>query len=351
MILERLTFRMFTKTTLKERMAFQFRHLSLLLSSGMDIGKALEFLITHCRIKKVRQILTTMHTAIVSDSSSELTSIEKTQFYNPAMLYLLGAKKTDPKVPDFLNSLAKELEYSIAFQRKLLSALIYPFLLLVISAIITSIILLFVVPVFKEMFQDFGAMLPVPTQSVIAISNFIIDHQTAVIIALILLPLLMIKFRSFFMIVLSFLPFLGSTMKKVSILQFIRYFALLIITDVPLRQSVIYASTAVDNPYFSKQLKKMAPENDAPDGLAGAVAASGLFTEIDIQAVKVAEQTQSMNKTFEYLNTYYEEQVTSELNTLTSALDVFFICLIGIIVGGIVIAMYLPIFTMAGAIS
>lgn len=351
MILESLTISQFTKTNLKEKMAFQFRHLSLLLSSGMETKKALEFLIVHCRLKKIKKILILLDQAIRSESHSGNESVNKIPFINPAVLHLLRTHKTGSKIPDFLNKIAEELEVSTTYQRKLMSALTYPILLLLITAVITAIILIFVIPVFTEMYQDFGSVLPAPTLIVIKISNMIISHIFYIGALVVFLFSTIIRFRSSMMVILSFLPFFSSLLKKISILQFIRHFAVLSSLDIPVKDSVTYAASAVENRYFSKKLKNMVPENHKSGDLAVAFADSGLFTDIDIQAVSVAQQTQSMDITFEYLSTYYEKQVNTKLTTLASNLDALFICLIGTIVGGIVISMYLPIFSLAGAIS
>lgn len=338
------------KSTLKEKMALQYRQLSVLVAAGIPLVQAIETLIEECHSLKVRNILSDLKRDIQNSGTPLEMPSKKKAFYNPGLLYLLSVSTQPEETASLLNVIADELEDSAALSKRVATSMIYPLATLIMALSCCCILLVFVLPVFQELFEGFGSDLPAPTQFVIDLSQFINQNLMYLFGAVFLIVILGVKFKGSIILIVSRVPFFNGLIQNKAVLQFSRYFSTMTAFEVPVKKALYYSGVAVDNPYFSNKLIQMSDAMAVQNDLKTVLAETRLFSKIFLQAVSVGEKSKNLHKVFEHITNFQEKRIKRALVRYTAIFDVFFIVLIGIIVGGLVISMYLPIFTMAGAI-
>ena len=335
----------------EDEIALLFRELSVMAAAGIPVTEGLDTLISESSEGKAKQVLTALKHQLESKDDIETIKIKYPKYYNSTFLYILRNSEPGKDISLFLNTAADELERRFNLKKRIHAAVAYPVVVFIIAVIISVILLTFVIPVFKDMFSSFGSALPVPTRIVVSISEFMTGNGIFVLGAVIILIFIVLKFKRLLFSLLSFLPFVKNILTKISAIQFLSYLSILLRLKITAKEAVKYAALAIDNPTFAKKTGDMEPLLAKGGSLTEAMKQVSIFPPMVVQVVSVMEKTGEWDFILPKVSEYYSRDIEISLDTMMSAMDILFIFLLGIVIGGMVVAMYLPIFTMAGAIG
>ncbi|MDD2466630.1 MAG: type II secretion system F family protein, partial [Desulfobulbus sp.] len=255
-----------------------------------------------------------------------------------------------------LTRLATFKEKAMALQKKIKGAMTYPTICLAISFLILIVILVFVVPVFEKMFQDFGSTLPVPTQIVVNISNFFKEKIIYLIISAIFLGLLIKKIyqteKGQLKIdnMLLWSPIFGQIIRKVAVAKFTRTLSTLLQSGVPILDSLHVVARTSGNKIIERAVFRVAESIAEGRPIAEPLEESGVFPNMVVQMINVGESVGALDTMLEKIADFYDEEVDQAVENLTAMIEPFMMVFLGGMIGGLVVAMYLPIFKIASVV-
>jgi len=254
---------------------------------------------------------------------------------------------------ELLNKIAEYKEKTESIKAKIKKALTYPIAVLVIALIVTTILLMFVVPQFESLFTGFGADLPAFTQMVVELSEFMQESWWIVfgIIGGVIFGLLQVKKRSrkfnhFIDRVVLKLPIVGDIMNKAAIARFARTLSTMSAAGVPLVEALESVAGATGNIVYSEVVLQMREQVATGVQLQQTMKNAGLFPHMVVQMVAIGEEAGSVESMLAKVADFYEEEVDNAVDSLSSLIEPLIMAVLGVLVGGLIIAMYLPIFMM-----
>lgn len=256
-----------------------------------------------------------------------------------------------------LADLADYKERVEAIKSKIKKALFYPIAVLAVAVIVSVILLLFVVPTFEELFQDFGADLPAFTQMVINLSEWLQANIGLTLLVIISIAVAFIqakkrsyKFNHFMDRVSLKIPVLGKVLREAAIARFARTLATTFAAGVPLVDALDTVSGATGNIVFGEAVKKIRDDVAVGHQLQLAMAQTGVFPNMVVQMTAIGEESGALDKMLIKVAEYYEQEVNAAVDSLSSLMEPFIMVIIGGIVGSLVVAMYLPIFKLGAVV-
>ncbi|MET0505070.1 MAG: type II secretion system F family protein, partial [Luteibacter sp.] len=254
-----------------------------------------------------------------------------------------------------LDTVATYKERMESIKSKIKKALFYPIMVLVVALLVSMILLLFVVPVFQQTFQDAGAELPLPTQVVVTASKFMQSYWWAVIgiivgsvAALIAAKKRSLKFAHFLDRVSLRIPVIGDLLHKSAIARFARTLGVTFHAGVPLVEALDAVSGATGSVVYGDAVKQMRDDIAVGHQLQLAMRQANLFPNMVVQMTAIGEESGALDSMLFKVAEFYEEEVNTAVDTLSSLLEPFIMVILGVLVGGMVISLYLPIFKLAG---
>ncbi|MDX8411250.1 MAG: type II secretion system F family protein, partial [Mariprofundaceae bacterium] len=247
-------------------------------------------------------------------------------------------------------------EKALALKAKIKSAMIYPVSIVTIAFIVTSILMIFVIPIFAEMFSSFGADLPGPTKIAMAISDKFVEYWYLVIAA----PIALVsgikriyktpQGRYQLDKLLLNLPILGDVLRKAAVARFCRTFSTLVAAGVPILESLDTVAETSGNVVLEKVILLAKDSISQGATLTIPLEESGMFPVMVTQMISIGEQTGTMESMLAKIADFYEEEVDTAVDGMTALMEPLIMAFLGVVIGGLVIAMYLPIFQMAATI-
>jgi type IV pilus assembly protein PilC len=288
----------------------------------------------------------------LSDALARHPAVFSTLYVN-----MVKAGESSGALDDILDRLASYLEKSSTLQRKVKASLVYPAVVITMAILITLVMLLKVIPTFKGIFSMLGGTLPLPTRILIFISDtirqmflYVVAGITAIVFALrryIKTPQGKEKFDK----MLLSMPVLGPLFRKVAIAKFTRTLSTLIKSGVPILVSLEIVGKTSGNAVIEKAVVSVRNGIKEGENIADPLAKSGAFPPMVVRMIKVGEQTGELEKMLTKIADFYEDQVDAAVSGLTSLIEPLIIAFLGIVIGGIVIAMFLPIFKLTELVS
>ncbi len=274
-------------------------------------------------------------------------------------LYISMARagETGGMLADILDRLAGFLEASARLRKKIKSAMTYPAVVICIAIAVTTFLIVKVVPVFGEIFADFGESLPAPTQFLLNISEFIRNswYWLLLIIAVVFFGVRYFvrtpQGRELWERSVMKLPVFGPLVHKICMSRFARTFAQLIRSGVPILEVMSIVSETSGNIMVERAIKSVSTDVEKGDSLASALTRQPIFPPMMLRMVSAGEATGKIDAMLEKMADFWDEEIEATLNALTSLIEPFLIVFLGLIVGGIVIAMFLPIFKLNDVVS
>ena len=333
------------------------RQLSAMLSAGMPIVATLEALDEQTDNPNFKKVIIEVRMALengstLSDALELFPSIFDKLYCNMVRGGEAGGQlaETIARLADFLDSSAK-------LKRKVKSAMMYPVIVLCLAMTIACGLIVFVVPVFAGMFDGFGAALPAPTQFLIDVSEFIKKYIILIIIGAGISSFLFKKWKAtpvgayqFDQMTLKF-PVFGELKKKVASARFARTFAQLIKSGVPILQALEIVSGATGSVVAERVIlaARTGVENGEP--LSKSLVEQTVFPVVLVRMLQAGEKTGKIDEMMDNISDFFDDEVDTMLTGLTSLLEPLLMVFLGVIIGGIVLCMFLPIFKMGEVVS
>ena len=273
--------------------------------------------------------------------------------FNELYTNLVGAGEQSGNLENMLNEIADYQEKTEALKSKIKAALFYPAAVIVVAAIIVTILMIFVIPQFSALFEGFGADLPALTQMVVTMSDFFVDKWYiifgvlgATIYGILQAKKRSLKFAHFLDRASLKLPVIGNILEKSAIARFSRTLSTMFAAGTPLVEAMESVAGACGNILFYDATMKMRDEVATGTQLQAAMKDSELFPNMVIQMVAIGEESGSVDSMLAKVADWYEQDVDDAVEALTSLLEPIIMAFLGVVIGGLVIAMYLPIFKM-----
>jgi type IV pilus assembly protein PilC len=344
------------KVSPKEIVVF-VRQLSTMIDAGLPLVQGLEVLASQQENKTFKKILQDTKSDIESGSTFADALKKHPKQFDRLFCNMVAAGETGGILDDVLKRLADYMEKALRLKRKVKGALTYPIIVLSISALVIGVILIFVIPVFEQMFADLGSALPVPTQMVVNLSNFLKSYFPFIIGALVVMVFLFKKYyntekgrRVVDRLILRS-PVFGPLLKKVAVAKLTRTLGTLINSGVPILETLNVAAGTAGNKIVEEAIYNVRSSISEGRSIAQPLGESGVFPAMVVQMISVGETTGALDQMLNKIADFYDEEVETAVDALTSMIEPFMIVFLGGTIGSIIIAMYLPIFSMAGVVS
>lgn len=278
-------------------------------------------------------------------------------YFDPLFCNLVSAGEQAGILEDLLTRLAIYKEKTIAIKGKIKSALFYPISILVVAFVVTAVIMIWVVPAFKEVFTSFGADLPAPTLIVMAISDFFVANWYIIFGGLFAALYLFfqswrrsLKVQRFMDRTLLKAPIFGAVIRKATIARWTRTLATMFAAGVPLVESLDSVGGASGNAVYLDATKKIQSEVSTGISLTVAMQNSDVFPNMVTQMVSIGEESGALDQMLGKVADFYEEEVDEAVASLSSLMEPLIMVILGVLIGGLVIAMYLPIFKLGSVV-
>ena len=278
-------------------------------------------------------------------------------YFDPLFCNLVGAGEQAGILEDLLTRLAIYKEKTLALKSKIKGALMYPCAIIAIAFIVTAVIMIWVVPAFKSVFSSFGANLPAPTLIVMGISDFVVKWWY-IIFGSIFGALYFffqswrrsLKMQQFMDRVLLRLPVFGEVIRKATIARWTRTLATMFAAGVPLVEALDSVGGASGNNVYLEATKKIQTEVSTGTSLTAAMQNAYVFPNMVTQMVAIGEESGALDGMLGKVADFYEEEVDEAVKALSSLMEPMIMVVLGVLIGGLVIAMYLPIFKLGSVV-
>jgi type IV pilus assembly protein PilC len=339
--------------TAKELAVFT-RQFSVMIDAGLPLVQCLEILASQQENKLFQKVLTGTRGAVEGGSTLSAAMKQYPKVFDPLYSNMVEAGETGGILDTILQRLSTYIEKNVKLKAAVKSALIYPVGVLTIAAGVITLLLWKVVPIFATLFAGLGVDLPLPTKIVIALSNFVGSIFGLLIVVFIVAGIFGLKVwygtpqgrYALDSLVLK-LPVLGILMRKIAVARFTRTLGTLIASGVPILEGLDITARTSGNAVVEKAL--FAVRRSLEEGKS--LKESQVFPGMVTQMISVGEQTGAMDAMLQKIADFYEDEVDAAVKDLLTALEPIMIVFLGLVVGGVVISMYLPLFSLIGKLS
>ena len=344
------------KVTKKDLVIFT-RQFSTMIDAGLPLVQGLTILSEQMDNKTFKRILSEVVRDVGGGASLAESMGKHPKIFDDLYVNLVAAGEVGGILDTILQRLAAYIEKAEKLKGQIKSAMTYPIVVVAIAIIVIAVILIFVIPVFEEMFADFGSALPVPTQVVVNLSRFVKGNFHYMIGALIVIVFLFKRYKSttggrkrIDTLVLK-LPIFGSLMKKVAVARFTRTLGTMISSGVPILGALEIVAKTSGNAVLEEVIYEVRASIAEGQTIADPLSENDIFPRMVVQMISVGETTGALDTMLEKIADFYDDEVDAAVDALTSMLEPLLMVFLGGSIGGLVIAMYLPIFKMAAAMG
>lgn len=333
------------------------RQLATMIGSGIPLVQALEVLAEQTENKSLRSIVMAVRQDIEAGRSLPDALSVYPEAFPELFINMARAGEASGMLNEILERLANYLEKSAALMRKIRSGFIYPIVVISMAIIITAVLLLKVVPTFKGIFEVLGGDLPLPTVILISVSDFLRQYFLLLVGIMIVFIFLLKRYINTEKGRYNFdksklkLPIVGGLIKKVAVAKFSRTFSTLVKSGVQILNALDIVGKTSGNKVIEKAVVdcRQAIRNGEP--IASPLANSAVFPPMVIRMISIGEKTGQLENMLSKIGDFYEEQVDSAVSGLVSTIEPLVIAFLGIVIGGIVISLFMPIFKITEMIA
>ena len=344
------------KVTGKDVVIFT-RQLSTMIDAGLPLVQSLEILTRQQENTTFKKILQTVRTDVETGSTIAEAMKKHPQVFDNLYCNMIDAGEVGGILDTILSRLAAYMEKNMALVKKVKGAMTYPVICLCISFVVMAVMLVFVVPVFQKMFADFGSALPAPTQMVVDMSQFVKGNIIFMLGGVFALVWLIKRInrtdkgKKKIDQLLLVLPILGPLIRRVAVAKFTRTLGTMMTSGVPIMDSLNVVARTAGNKVIETAVFRVVDAIKEGRALAEPLEETGVFPSMVVQMINVGESTGALDTMLEKIADFYDEEVDQAVENLTAAIEPLMMVFLGWMIGGLVVAMYLPIFSMAGAIK
>src|SRR6267142_4225461 len=336
------------------------RQLSTMIEAGISLVQAMTALYDQCdpkRQRNLRHVISDVTTRVQGGETFHESIAKHPRVFNRLFVSMVKAGESGGLLAEILERLAGFLEATARLRKKVKSAMTYPVIVVCIAFAITTFLIVRVVPIFGEIFADFGAKLPAPTQFLIDVSNFVRGEWYFLVAGI---GGAIFGVRAFLRSTRGKqlwdrwklkLPVFGPLVHKICMSRFARTFAQLIRSGVPILEVLDIVGGASGNHVIEQSIKSVSEDVEKGDNLSVAMSKKPIFPPMLLRMVSAGEATGKIDNMLEKMADFWDEEIEARLDALTSLIEPMLIFFLGVIVGGIVIAMFLPIFKLNEVVS
>lgn len=334
------------------------RQLATMMKSGVPLLQAFDIVGKGHSNPAVSKLLGDIKADVETGSSLSAAFRKFPLHFDQLFCNLVGAGEQAGILDSLLDRLASYQEKILSIKRKIKTALMYPISILIVAFVITAVIMIFVVPAFKELFSSFGADLPGPTLVVMAISDFFVAYWWAIFSA--------IGFGLWFFFytwkrsekmqstmdrIMLKLPIFGEVIRKATLARFARTLSTMFAAGVPLVEALDSVAGASGNRVYYDATKKIQSEISTGTSLTVAMQNTSVFPNMMLQMTAIGEESGALDSMLSKVADFYEEEVDEAVDGLASLMEPIIMVVLGVLIGGLVIAMYLPIFKLGQVVG
>jgi type IV pilus assembly protein PilC len=334
------------------------RQLATMLGAGIPLVQAFEIIGTGHDKPAMQKLVLEVKAEVEGGTSLHEALAKHPLYFDDLFVNLVEAGEQAGALEGLLDKVATYKEKSEAVKKKVKKALFYPAAVLAVALIVTVILLIFVIPQFEELFKGFGADLPAFTQMVINLSKFVQSNGIFIAIVVGGAAYTFIHFykrsrkmRQFLDRVSLKVPVIGPILYKAAIARYARTLSTMFAAGVPLVEALESVSGACGNIVFEDAVMRMRDEVATGQRLQRAMENTGLFPNMVVQMIAVGEESGALDTMSGKVATFYEDDVDAAVDSMSSLLEPLIMAILGVLVGGLVIAMYLPIFKLGAVVG
>ena len=333
------------------------RQLATMMKSGVPLLQAFDIVGKGHSNPAVARLVLDIKTEVETGSSLRQAFEKHPLYFDALFCNLVGAGEAAGILDSLLDRLATYKEKIIAIKSKIKSALFYPIAIVAVAFIITAIIMIFVIPAFKQVFASFGADLPGPTLLVMAISDFFVAYWYAIfgglfgaLYAFFWTWKRSVKMQILMDRIMLRIPVFGDLVRKSAIARWSRTLSTMFAAGVPLVEALESVAGAAGNHEYYVATKKVQGEVSTGSSLMSAMQGTDVFPNMVLQMVSIGEESGSLDAMLSKVADFFEQEVDDSVEALSSLMEPMIMVVLGTLIGGLVIAMYLPIFKMGQAV-
>jgi type IV pilus assembly protein PilC len=347
----------FTKGVGLKDLAVMSRQMATMIGAGLSLLRTLNILAEQTENKTLAKQLATISKDVESGTSLSDAMRRHDETFPPLMINMVRAGETGGFLDNALTSIAANFEKEAKLRGTIKSAMTYPVVVLIISGIAVIAMLIFIVPTFENMFKSLGGQLPLPTEMLVQLSHAMVWLGPVIVVAVIVFWLWWRKNKHTEAVrrrldpVKLKLPVFGALLKKIAVARFSRNFANMISAGVPILQALHIVGETSGNWVIERALQRVSESVRQGKSIAGPLGDESAFPDMVTQMIAVGEDSGSMETMLEKIAEFYDAEVEATTEALTSLIEPLLIVFLGVIIGGMIVALYLPIFNIATLIK
>ena len=332
------------------------RQFSTMIDAGLPIIQCLEILFTQQGNKTFKRMIKEIKEQVEGGATLAEALKRFPKQFDDLFVNMIAAGEAGGILDAILRRLAAYMEKAAKLKAQVKGAMTYPIVTLIIAIVVLGVILVFVIPVFEEMFADFGGELPLPTQIVVIASDMVKSKIIYIIIGIVILGFTLRKFyatekgQDIADDVVLKIPIFGTLLRKVAVAKFTRTMGTMLSSGVAILEALDIVAKTAGNRTVEKAIYDVRSGIAEGRTMADPLAESGVFPAMVCQMISVGESTGALDAMLEKIADFYDEEVDQAVDNLTALIEPFMLVFLGVTIGGLVVAMYLPIFKMAGAL-
>lgn len=340
-----------SKVKLKD-LAIMSRQMATMITSGLSLLRTLTIITEQTANKELQKILVSISREVESGSSLSDATARHSRVFPPIMISLIRAGETGGFLDQALLSVAKNFESEVKLRGTIKSAMTYPVIVFIMAIVAVIAMLVFIVPIFQKMFEGFGSALPLPTQMLVWLSSIMWWFVPLLVISSIVFSVWWNKNKNTERVrrvvdpMKLRIPVFGQLFKKIAIGRFARNFSAMMAAGVPILQVLSIVGETSGNWVMEEALRKVAESVRQGRTVAEPLSQEKVFPTMVTQMISVGEDAGALEQMLAKIADFYDEEVQSATEQLTAMIEPLMIAFLGVVVGGMIVALYLPIFNI-----
>ena len=333
------------------------RQFATMIDAGLPLVQCLDILGSQTDNLSFRKVIFAIKQRVEGGSTFSDALKDHPKVFDELFVQLCAAGEVGGILDTILNRLAIYREKNEKLKRKVKGAMVYPTIVISVAIIVTAVLLLKVTPVFAKMFADFGSALPAPTQFIVDLSDWLRNYILYLVAGLIAVVVATVSFyrnpkgRQIVDKVSLKLPIIGDVIRKVAVARFTRTLGTMISSGVPILDALDVTAKTAGNRTIESAIVYVRTKISEGKNIAGPLAETKVFPSMVVQMIGVGEATGAMDQMLNKIADFYDDEVDTAVAGLTAMIEPILMVFLGGVVGGFLISMYLPIFSIAGAIK
>jgi type IV pilus assembly protein PilC len=333
------------------------RQFATMVDAGLPIVQALDILSRQHENPAFRTTLKTVKDHVESGGTLGEGMAKSPQAFDSLYCNMVEAGEAGGILDVILERLSQHMEKAMKLKREVKTAMIYPSVVVAAAIIVVSVLLVFVIPTFADLFADFGSALPLPTQMVINLSNFFVSNIAIILGSFIVTFISLRKFvktdrgkEVIHPLALKF-PVFGDIIRKVAVARFTRTLGTMISSGVPILDALVICARTSGNKVVEREIQEARIAISEGKSMVEPFSDSAVFPPMVVQMIGVGEETGALDAMLQKIADFYEDEVNNAVGAMKQLIEPIMILVLGVIIGALVIAMYLPIFKMGSAVG